>query len=227
MELGIKALMSLVLAAGCVLVLASSVAYLIPGATHPFLDERPWLSANALWRATLTLHVGSGVFCLPLGALLLSNRLALRWPRFHRILGRSYAIVLLFGMVPSGTYLSLFAKGGFATGSGFLLSGLFAAGCTVQGVRSATQGRIAQHREWMWRAYGQLASAITFRIVHLALQFTDMPYDTLYLVSLWTSVVGNAVIVEVIIYSLSRSSAQPASDWRTHHKGVSPCVHPI
>ncbi len=188
-----------VLVVGTALVVASSLPYLVPGGEHPFLLERPELTARALWRGALTLHVACGVFALPTGAFLLSRRALRRWPKLHPRLGRLYASVLLLGMVPTGTYLAFFAKGGVAAGSGFFLSGVFAAGCVLLGAQRATQRRLRAHQEWMLRAYAQLASAITFRVAHVFLQLTPMAYEDLYVTSLWVSVLGNAALVELAI----------------------------
>ncbi|MEM6731695.1 MAG: DUF2306 domain-containing protein [Myxococcota bacterium] len=184
---------------GIALVVVSSLPYVLPGGTHPFLDERPHLTADTLWRVALTVHVASGIFALPVGAFLFSTAAQRRWPALHARLGRVFLVVLVAGLVPSGTYLAVFAKGGLAAGSGFFLSGVFTAAAALHSVRLATQRQFVAHRDWMLRAYAQLASAITFRIVHLALQFSALSYEELYITSLWVSVLGNAVLAEVLI----------------------------
>lgn len=197
---GLRWVFSSVLILGTALVVASSLPYLVPGGAHPFLLERPALAADRLWRGTLTLHVALGIFLLPAGAFLLSRRALRLWPTLHARLGRVYVATLVLGMVPTGSALALFAKGGFAAGSGFFLSGVFAGACALLGIKRATERHLRAHREWMWRAYGQLASAITFRIAHVALQLAStLAYEQLYVASLWISVLGNAALVELLI----------------------------
>lgn len=211
-----------VLVAGTSLVVFSSVPYVLLGGEHPFLYERPHLTANTLWRGTLALHVASGIFSLPAGAFLLSRRALRRWPVLHRGLGRAYVYVLLSVMVPTGSILAFFAKGGWLAGSGFFLSGVFAASCAIAGVSSATERRVSDHRYWMLRAYGQLASAITFRVAHVVLQLTPMAYEDLYAASLWVSVLGNALAIEAWI---AWSQAKPSRVLARHIEEKLPCTN--
>ncbi|MEO1171807.1 MAG: DUF2306 domain-containing protein [Myxococcota bacterium] len=216
-----------VLALGSTLVVLSSLPYLLPGELHPFLLERPELTADTLWRSTLVVHVAAGIFALPVGLLLMSQRLLRRFPAIHRRLGRLYFYVVLVGMVPSGSYLAFFAKGGWAAGSGFFLSGVFVAYALVRSIRQARALDFRGHRDWMFRAYGQLASAISFRVFHVALQFTGMGYEELYISSLWLSVLGNALLVELAIALTSTLKPAAGAARRPLHASFSHRVGPV
>lgn len=213
----------IVLALGTVLVVLSSLPYLLPGEAHPFLLERPELTADIVWHSMLVVHVAAGIFALPTGAVLMSRWVLQRSPTFHRKLGRVFFYVVLLGMVPTGSYLALFAKGGVAAGSGFFLSGVFVAFSLVRSVRLAARREFSGHRDWMIRAYAQLASAISFRIFHVALQFSAMNYEELYISSLWLSVLGNAVVAELAIALIHTNKAARAarrnSDALLVHRG--------
>ena len=104
------------LIAGTALILISSVPHFLPGAGHPFLHERPLLFRNAMWRACLSVHILSGMLCLPSGLLLLSRKVVVRWPGFHRSLGRAYTYAVILLMFPTGAYLACYTKGGLAGG---------------------------------------------------------------------------------------------------------------
>jgi hypothetical protein len=195
----VPAILFALAAIGSALIILSSVAYVLPSGEHPFLDERPALAADLIWRLSLGVHVAGGIFCLPVGLLLLVRRAAVALPRVHKVIGRLYAAAFLLLVTPTGVLLAFYAKGGWTTGPGFVLSSIFSAFAFAVAVRAATERRLVAHEAWMLRSYMQLASAITFRVVHIALQFTDVPYDQNYILSIWGSVLGNAALAELII----------------------------
>ncbi len=188
-----------VLLGGSALVVASSWPYLLPGLRHPFLLERLVQSLDAVWLVTLKVHVACELACLPTGLLLLSRRGRERWPRFHRIVGRGYASVVLFVMVPTGVYLAPYSKLGWASGSGFALSAVVLFATTLDSIQAARRGDAQHHRVAALHSFAQVASAISFRIYHLAFQLLDLPYETNYIASVWLSVIGNAVLAELWI----------------------------
>ncbi len=189
----------LVVISGGALLIASSLPYLLPGIRHPFLLERMPLSLDALWLVTLKMHVACGLVCLPAGLVLLARRARERWPRLHRVLGRGYASIILFMMVPTGVYLAPYSKYGWASGSGFVLSAVILGMTMVEAIRSARRGDEPRHRAAAVHSYAQVASAISFRVYHLAFQLLELPYETNYIASVWLSVVGNAALAELWI----------------------------
>src|SRR5436305_1512629 len=85
----------------------------------PFVLEKLPLPHEDLWMLALRAHVIAAAICLP-GCLVLSLRFVLRRaPRFHRWLGRTTGVLVLGVLVPSGFYLSLFARGGLPSTIGF------------------------------------------------------------------------------------------------------------
>ncbi|MFT4626056.1 MAG: hypothetical protein ACI8PZ_004727 [Myxococcota bacterium] len=194
---------------GTALIVLSSWAYVLPSGSHPFLDERPSLANWPVWRIALAAHVAGGIVCLPAGLVLVSPRAVTAWPALHTGLGRLYAALFVVVLFPTGVLLAGFAKGGWLTGPGFFLSAVFGTGALLWSIRLVRQGDVAGHRAWMLRSYAQLASAITFRIVHLVLQLAALPYDPSYAASLWASVLGNAVLAEIIIAQSTRTGGRP------------------
>src|SRR6185369_11597026 len=110
-------------------------------------------------------HVVAAAFALPGCLLLLSKRVLVRAPLAHRWAGRATAAVVLLALVPSGSYLALFAKGGIASTLGFLLSGAIVAAAMVQGVREARARRFAAHRRLVLHVLAQLSVAVTSRAI--------------------------------------------------------------
>src|SRR6266540_2628923 len=123
----------------------------------PFVIEKLPLPLEDAWLLALKVHVVTVAFAFPACLVLLSTTLLRRGPRLHRWLGRVTAGVVLLALVPSGMYLSLFAKGGFLSTLGFMLSGAIVAVAMVQGVRTARARRHAEHRRWALHVLAQMS----------------------------------------------------------------------
>src|SRR5262245_51516574 len=117
-----RAALLFVLALGSAAIARGSLVYFGEDLA-PFMLEKLPLPLEDVWLLALRVHVVAAAVCLP-GCLLLTSRIGLRRaPRFHRWMGRVTASLVLLALVPSGFYLSLFAKGGFPSTVGFALSG--------------------------------------------------------------------------------------------------------
>ena len=199
----------LTLAVGSAAITLGSLAYF--GTDLPeFVIEKLPLPWEHVWLGALKLHVVAAALALP-GCLVLVSQTALkRLPAFHRWAGRATAVVVLLALVPSGSYLALFAKRGLPPTVGFLVSGAIAAIAMVQAVREARARHFAAHRRFALHVLAQLSVAVTSRamlFVFDAIAFEDEPA---YLVSLWLPVAASALAVELISWRnhahLSRSS---------------------
>src|SRR5262245_30553462 len=102
------------LALGSWVITKGSLAYFDDDEYAPFMLEKLELPLPNEDRYTwvLQLHVIAAAIALPACLLLLVRTLQRRAPRFHRWLGRLTGVVTLFGLVPSGAYLSQYATGG-------------------------------------------------------------------------------------------------------------------
>ncbi|MGE3166873.1 MAG: DUF2306 domain-containing protein [Planctomycetota bacterium] len=177
-----------------VAVLGNSLGYLLPGGSSLFLQERPNLFADPVWRAALSFHVGGALVCLFTGMPLMLASF-LRWsPRAHRTLGRVYVIAVCAVAGPAGLYLSLFSKGGVAGAAGFIAIGSSWIVTTWVGWSRVRAGALASHIRWMGRSYALALSAITFRWLQVGLYFIGVPDDRSYVASLWLSFAGSWVI---------------------------------
>ena len=142
----------------------------------PFVIEKLPLPYEELWLRALKLHVVAAAFCLPACLLLLSTAVLRRAPRLHRWLGRTTGMVTLLVLVPTGFYMSLFAKGGLLSTAGFMLSGAIVAFAMIQGIRTARARRFALHRRWALHVLAQLSVAVTSRAMLYAFD-ADNPED--------------------------------------------------
>ena len=110
-------------------------------------------------------HIAAGPFTLLAGLLLLSERFRLRWPRWHRLLGRTQVACILLLLTPSGLWMAFYAATGRIATVSFVTLALVTAACAAMGWRTALQRRFAVHREWMWRTFLLLCSAVVLRVL--------------------------------------------------------------
>ena len=183
---------------GALIIAWASRVYFDSRELAPFVIEKLPLPHEDLWLAALKVHVVAASFALP-ACLLLSLRRMLRLPRTHRWLGRATGAIVLAALVPSGLYLSLFAKGGAPSTVGFALSGLIAALAMVQGIRRARAKDHAAHRRWMLHVVAQLSVAVTSRTLLYLLDAIGIDPEPAYLIALWLPVLAGVGFVEVCI----------------------------
>jgi hypothetical protein len=180
----------------------ASRVYFASDELPPFVIEKLPLPHEDLWLAALKVHVVAASFALP-ACLLLSWKRILRLPRTHRWLGRGTGAVVLAALVPSGLYLSLFAKGGAPSTIGFALSGLIVALAMVWGVGRARAKDYVGHRRCMLHVLAQLSVAVTSRTLLTLLDALGIDPDPAYLFALWVPVLAGVGFVEVCIVGLS------------------------
>ena len=203
----------LLLAAGTVLIAANSVADFGPGGEGLFISQKGELARQPLWLLCLQLHVVAGTVCLVSCLPQFSRALLRRVPSLHRRCGKIYAASVLCLLCPTGMVLALSAKGGFPGKTGFLLLGAATFYTTLRGVAVMREPSrdVARHREWMTRSFALAASAITFRLYHVAFFAIGLAEETNYLVSLWLSILGNAAVAEMALHRRPRPHAASSS----------------
>jgi hypothetical protein len=183
---------------GALIIGWASRVYFASDELAPFLIEKLPLPHEDLWLAALKTHVVAAAFALP-ACLVLSLKLMLRFPRTHRCLGRGTGAIVLVALVPSGLYLSLFAKGGAPATIGFALSGLIVASAMVWGVRLARAKDYIGHRRCMLHVLAQLSVAVTSRTLLYLLDVVGIDPEAAYLFALWVPVLASVGFVEICI----------------------------
>ncbi|MBK7861411.1 MAG: DUF2306 domain-containing protein [Archangiaceae bacterium] len=215
------------LAAGSAAIAWGSAVYFDAEELPPFVIEKLPLPAEDLYLAALQAHVVAASFALP-ACLLLALPFMLRFPRAHRWLGRVTSVVVLLALVPSGFYLSVFAKGGLASTLGFMLSGLIVWVGMVRAVMTAWARDFIAHRRFTLHVLGQLVVAVVSRAMLFAFDAAGFDPDPAYLVSLWAPVLGSVVIVELLTTRRTRRNRHeaPAPLRPVAHRelGLSPAV---
>lgn len=110
-------------------------------------------------------HIASGPVSLLLGLLLISRQFRLRFPAWHRSLGRLQGVNVLLVVSPSGLWMAWYASTGPVAGIGFAVLAVLTAICVLFGWRSAVKRRFAEHRLWMSRCFLLLCSAVVIRVL--------------------------------------------------------------
>ena len=147
-----------------VAVMLGYVNYFPPNFDSDFLGGRERYFFGAYQWAFYT-HIASGPVSLFLGLTLISERFRMRFPKWHRLLGRVQVANVLFLVTPSGLWMSWYAATGTVAGISFALLAVLTATCAALGWRAAVMRRFAIHRRWMWRCFLLLSSAVVLRLV--------------------------------------------------------------
>ncbi len=185
------------LAALTALLVHNVLPYLGGSTTLPFLLEKEPFSKGTAWRVAFALHVAGGITCMLSALPQFSRRILRRTPALHRALGWAYVSSVLVLVAPTGIYLSVFAKGGVPGRLGFLLHGVALLAVTWRGLERIRARDFNGHVAWMVRSYALVATALTFRVLHLLLYALEVGNE--YVLGIWLSMVLNITIAEWLL----------------------------
>lgn len=138
--------------------------YFPPNFESDFLQGREGYFSGSYQWAFYT-HLVAGPLSLILGTILISERFRLRFPKWHRSLGRMQGMGVLFLLAPSGLWMAFRAEGGPIAVVGFAALAIVTGISVAMGWRLAVKRRFADHRRWMWRCYLLLCSAVVLRLI--------------------------------------------------------------
>jgi len=214
-----KLRMALMLAAA-VLVVKVTVAvvigyrnYLPPNFASDFLLGREAYFFGP-YRWAFYTHIAIGPFTLLAGLLLMSERFRLRWPMWHRGLGRAQVACILLLLTPSGLWMAFYAATGPIATASFSTLAFATAACAAMGWRTAVQRRFVVHRVWMWRTFLLLCSAVVLRVaggLGTVLQIDVAWYDPVASWACW--------VVPLGVFEMTRH-------WQRRAKSISAVARP-
>lgn len=138
--------------------------YLPPNFGSDFLRGREGYFFDAYQWAFYP-HIASGPVALFLGMLLLNEPFRLRFPKWHRSLGRVQTVNVLCIVTPSGLWMAYYAATGTIAAIGFAILAVLTGTCIALGWRAAVKRKFAIHRRWMWRSFLLLCSAVVLRVL--------------------------------------------------------------
>ena len=145
-------------------VVGGYVDYLPPNFDSEFLRGREAYFFGS-YQTAFYAHLASGPLSLMLGLLLISPRFRLRFPAWHRRLGRVQGLNVLLVVAPSGLWMARYASTGAIAGAAFAILAVATAVCVLCGWRAAIRKRFAEHRRWMGRCFLLLCSAVVIRVL--------------------------------------------------------------
>jgi hypothetical protein len=183
--------------AGSALITAASLDYFDPETLPPFVIEKLPVRFEALWLASLQVHVLSALFSFPLCLALLTRTLQRR-ALLHRWLGRITGAIVLVALTPSGVVLAFDAKGGIIVTAGFLLSAAIVAVSMAYGIIAARRRDPVSHARAMRHVVAQMSVAVSSRALILVLDAGGFDPELAYVVALWAPVLGSALIAELV-----------------------------
>ncbi|MBB2923991.1 DUF2306 domain-containing protein [Cellulomonas cellasea] len=127
-----------------------------------------YAGAPGFFRLALYAHIGSASLALASGPAQFSARLRRRFPRGHRVVGRTYLGSVALGAL-TGLLILPVNSAGWAGVFGFgALASLW--GWTGwNAYRSIRAGDVAGHRSWVFRNYALTFAAVTLRLWTVAL----------------------------------------------------------
>jgi hypothetical protein len=191
------------------LLVYNTAPYFSFGKNFSFLQERMVLYSKTVWRWSFYLHIAAGSFCIITALLQFSSWILKKRSPIHVISGKIYVLVVLLIGAPTGLYMTFFAKGGIGERVCFMLMAIFWFYSTYKGfVAAAIEKDFVSHKNWMIRSYAMALTAVSFRIYHIVFLFAGLGHFDNYAISLWISVLGNAVLAELIIARKSRNYLQ-------------------
>jgi len=208
---------------GSALITTMSIPYFDFETLPPFVVEKLPLRFEALWLATLRIHVAAAALGFPL-CLVLMTRALQRRATWHRWLGRVAGVLVLFALVPSGVVLAFDAKGGGVVTAGFLLSAAIVAGAMIAGVRSARRREFARHARAMRHVVGQMSVAVVSRALIVGLDALGVDPDVVYVAALWGPVLASAAVVELLFRRSLISSGKRVELVERMRRELSPFV---
>ena len=167
-------------------VLLSYRDYMPPNFDRGFLIDRdPYFFGSYQW--AFYVHVTSGPLSLILGLILLNKSTRLRFPKWHRNLGRIQTANVLLFVAPSGLWMSRYAESGLVAGLGFGTLSIVTGLSVALGWRTAVQRRFQAHQIWMERCFALLCSAVVLRFIGGASTLANIDSPWIYPLSAWIS----------------------------------------
>lgn len=140
---------------------------------------------HGLYQAAFYLHIICGPIALVSSGILIASGGSPRFSKIHRQLGRVLALLVVFGILPSGLVMSAYAITGPIAGLGFAGLAIATATCALIAIYHAVQRRFCVHRRWAIRVFILLCSPILLRFVSTGMSAAGLEEDWAYQLNAW------------------------------------------
>jgi hypothetical protein len=180
-----------------------SVPYLSMKHDVDFLKTKYNVYHIDYWRVGFYAHVFTSVFVLFAGAFQFSKYLIFKFPKFHRFLGYSYVLLVLFVSGPGAFAMAIHANGGLPAKASFMLQTIMWFIFTGAAWYYAAKRKLLKHAECMLLSYSLTFAAVTLRVLVVVLSKLHVdglrPLDA-YVFVAWMSWVPNMIIAGLLIH---------------------------
>ncbi|WOO43719.1 DUF2306 domain-containing protein [Rubellicoccus peritrichatus] len=113
------------------------------------------------------IHFIGGGIILILGCIQIINSIRVRFPKFHRVTGRIYALACLITAIGGLTFIFISGTaGGLVMDIGFAGYGLCMLIAVVETIRHAMAKRFSQHRAWALRLFALAIGSWLYRMYY-------------------------------------------------------------
>lgn len=162
------------------------------------LNAKPeWILNHVVWYIAFYIHIVLGGISLLVGWLQFSAKLRSRNVKIHRYIGKIYVVSALFSSF-SGSYIALFADGGFWASLGFSCLGIIWFCTTLMAYLTIWNQQIVKHRVLMIYSYAACFAAVTLRIWLPILILIIGHFNTAYIIVAWLSWIPNLFVAYLI-----------------------------
>lgn len=196
----IKASLLLALAFFSYLMIRITLEYSVMRSDVDFLLTKQHVYPISWWRISFYTHVFTSCFVLIAGFSQFSPWILRKYPRFHRLMGWSYFLIVTIVSGPAAWVMALYANGGLPARTSFTFLATLWIGFTLLAGYYAFRKRFVLHGAYMLRSYALTLSAITLRSYTVILHMTSLasPRD-IYITTAWLSWVPNLLLAEWLI----------------------------
>ncbi len=156
----------------------------------------PYYFSRIVW---IWPHVLGGIIAMALGPFQFIKKIRIEYLRFHRISGYLYLIGLLISAVTLIPLITT-SSSNLEIDIGLGLGGFFWFVTAVYGFIAIKNGKVEQHREWMFRSYMITLAFVVFRIVVDAFSYYQVTNEAeIITIAAWTSWTLPCCITEMVI----------------------------
>lgn len=153
-----------------------------------------------IWRWSFYLHISTSLFVLLFAVFQFVKPFQVRFPQWHRWLGKVYVFLVLFISAPSGLVMGFYANGGIWAKVSFVSASLLWWLFTYMAYRKIKNRNIKGHIAFIVRSYALTLSAISLRTYVLVLpHFFILHAKEMYVLVAWLSWVPNLLLAEILI----------------------------
>jgi len=136
-----------------------------PGAWNAFLPALYSEDQSLTASIGIGVHFALGAVILLLGPVQFLGNVRERWPRLHRIIGRTYVASALVTAIGGLTFIALRGTvGGPLMSTGFALYGILMGAAALMTIHHARKRQFTQHRAWAIRLFALAIGSWLYRM---------------------------------------------------------------